>query len=207
MAADSLPRFEVSGGYSYLHMPSPSGATINHSPEPWNGWDASLAINLNRWLGLETDFAGHYSSSQLNIATPAFVIPFAPGTLPALPAIHPPSLSSSLHTFLAGPQFAYRMPHGKIFAHGLIGGALARGHFPGFSVSVPGVLPSPLITVPAFSSTNHAFAWRLGGGGDWMFTRTLGWRVAQVDYLGTRFGPRTQNQFTVSTGLLWNFGR
>jgi hypothetical protein len=48
--AQENPKYELFGGYSYMHE-----EFINH-----NGWEASGAYNFNRWIGLKADVGGHY---------------------------------------------------------------------------------------------------------------------------------------------------
>jgi len=46
----------------------------------------------------------------------------------------------------------------------------------------------------------------LGGGADWHVGEKWSVRVAQLDYLLTRFASDTQNNFRFSTGLMYRFG-
>ena len=68
-----VPKAEVFGGYSY-------------AGESTHGWNASVAGNVNRWLGLVADFGGQYSS---------FAEPGA-------------SERIRTHSALFGPQFSVR---------------------------------------------------------------------------------------------------
>jgi opacity protein-like surface antigen len=92
---------------------------------------------------------------------------------------------SSLHNFLFGPQIT--LGHGKVspYLHGLVG--VSHGSAGGF--------------------TDNAFAFALGGGLDVKATDRLSVRIAQVDYLGTRFADYTQNNFRFSAGLVFRFGK
>jgi hypothetical protein len=91
-----------------------------------------------------------------------------------------------MHNFLFGPQFAFRSQDNKwtVFAHGLIGASHADSIVSDTSV-----------------------AWAAGGGFDWYFHNNVGWRVAQVDYLGTHFLDDTQSNVRVSTGVVFRFGK
>lgn len=73
----NYPTAEVSGGFSYLRV---------EGGDNLYGWDASVAGNLNRWIGLVGEFSGHYGSSNGDFV----------------------SSSSNVHTFLFGPRFSYR---------------------------------------------------------------------------------------------------
>lgn len=70
------PYAEVFGGYSYYH--AAGGIHLN-------GWNASVAGNLNDWLGIVGDFSGHYGDfhqhaylfgPQLSYRKLPFVTPF-----------------------------------------------------------------------------------------------------------------------------------
>ncbi len=92
---------------------------------------------------------------------------------------------ASLHNFLFGPQI--RLGHDKLspFVHGLFG--VSHGSSGGF--------------------TDNAFAFALGGGLDYKATDRISIRIAQADYLGTRFADYTQNNFRFSAGLVFRFGK
>jgi hypothetical protein len=107
-AQDEYPRAEVFGGYSYFRA-NPDGSNLN-------GWDASVAINLTNWFGVEGDFSGHYGSPEVF----GFNIPF---------------VDINSYTFMAGPKLAYRSGLVTPFAHFLIGAARASTGAFGVSVS------------------------------------------------------------------------
>ena len=89
------PRGEVFGGYSYSNLDTRG---ITHRLDA-NGWDASATANLTRWVGLEADGAGHYTSLTVF------------GT----------KVPIRQYSFVAGPRIAH--PFGTVtpFAHGLFG--------------------------------------------------------------------------------------
>ena len=89
-----------------------------------------------------------------------------------------------LHDFMFGPQFSLRRSKVTFFVHGL--GGVSHGSAPGAS------------------DTAGAFA--AGGGLDWKVSKHVSWRVAQADYVGTRFGGVFQHDFRLSTGLVWRIG-
>jgi len=121
-----------------------------------NGWEASAGWNLNRWFGLKGDFEGSYCCHQ-----------------------------QYLYSFLGGPQLSLRREKYTVFAHGLLGGAHAKG----------------------LSATDTDLAWAAGGGVDWNVHRLLAIRLGQVDYFGTHFLSRTQDDLRVSAGLVFRLGR
>jgi hypothetical protein len=121
-----------------------------------NGWEVSGALK-GRVLGFAADFSGHYGS------------PFGPST--------------SLQTYLFGPQLSLPLPIFSPYVHALVGGA--RESSGGIS--------------------DTAFATAIGGGIDTHIAPFFSYRLFQVDYLATRFGGSTQNNLRVSTGLVFNF--
>ena len=95
----------------------------------------------------------------------------------------------NVHTFLFGPQVTKRAKRADLFAQALFGvgrvGASASG----------------------IGASDTAFATALGGGVDVHVGSRVSFRVAQIDYLLTRFGGHSQNNFRVSTGLVIRWGR
>jgi hypothetical protein len=121
-----------------------------------NGWELSGQYKVTDWLGGVADFDGHYGS--------------------------PNGFSSSLHTFLFGPQVSWPARVSP-FAHVLFGGA----H----------------ITSGGFSDT--AFAMGIGGGIDTRLVHGVYWRVIQGDYLPTFFGGAREDNVRLSTGIVFRF--
>lgn len=101
----------------------------------------------------------------------------------------------SLHrfTYLFGPQFnVFPNDKVKIFVHPLIGG-------------VHDTTKSSFGTSSDSFSAN-AFAMAFGGGVDVRVTPRVSVRVFQADYLPTHFGGAWQNNFRISTGVVFRFG-
>lgn len=130
--------------------------TDNSPSANLNGWEFSGQYKYADWLGGVADFDGHYGS--------------------------PAGLSSSVHTFLFGPQVSWPARVSP-FAHVLIGGA----HFSG----------------GPFSDTSFSAA--IGAGIDTRLVPGVYWRVFQGDYLPTRFFGHTQNNARISTGIVFRF--
>ena len=180
--AQKQPSAEVSGGFSYLHLQRSANLY---------GWDGSLTVNLNTWLGLTGEFSGHYG--QNGGGGVAIIIP--------APIIEPPpilniSSSSNVHTFLFGPRVSYRKSERLTpFGHVLPG--FARS---GFSATIT----SPTINVHT-SSSSTGFAMAVGGGLDLKLSRSLAFRLIQADYLLTHFSGTNQNNARITTGLVFRF--
>lgn len=95
------------------------------------------------------------------------------------------------HTYLFGPVLSARSDKTTLFAHALFGGA--RASVDSGSTGFFG------------NSSESAFAMALGGGLDYNLNRNFAVRVGQFDYLPTRFGGETQNNFRYSTGIVFRF--
>jgi hypothetical protein len=123
-----------------------------------NGWELAAQYKFAPWLGVAADFDGHYGS------------PFG--------------VSTSIHTFLVGPQVSWP---GRVspFAHVLIGG----GH----------------ASVGGGGASDTAFATAIGGGIDTRLVQGIYWRVIEGDYLPTHFFGTTQNNVRVSSGIVFKF--
>ncbi|MBL8169127.1 MAG: porin family protein [Acidobacteria bacterium] len=105
--AQDKPRAEIFGGYSYLRADDDVDGLDLH------GWNASGAINFNKWLGVVSDFSGHYGDVTIS------------------PTLGKADLSTYL--FLAGPRFTYRGNERVTpFGHILFGAA--RSHVDFFDV-------------------------------------------------------------------------
>ena len=94
--------------------------------------------------------------------------------------------SVTAFTYLFGPRLTYRAsgnfePFGEV----LFGGARLSG----------GGAPS-----------QNAFSFAVGGGADYKMTRSVAIRLAQFDYLYTKFGTMHQNNFRVQAGIVFRFG-
>lgn len=121
-----------------------------------NGWELAGEYKFTDWLGAVADLDGHYGS--------------------------PGGTSSSLHTFLFGPQVSWPARVSP-FAHVLIGGA----------------------HVSAGSFSDSAFATAIGGGIDTELVHGIYWRIAQFDYLPTHFGGAREDNVRISTGIVFHF--
>lgn len=105
-AAQDLPRAEVFGGYSYLRV-NPGGGVDGIN---LNGWNASVAGNLNNWFGVVGDFSGHYGT----------------------PDISGLAVEVRQHSYTFGPRFSYRQTDRVTpFAHALFGASNVRLRAPG----------------------------------------------------------------------------
>ncbi len=105
----NVPKAEIFAGYSYLNFDT-KGYTGRLN---LNGWEASAAFNMNRWIGAEADFSGHYK-----------------GDCGGAPGLTCKDLS-----FMGGPRFTYRQKRITAFAHALFGGDNGTLAYSGVSLS------------------------------------------------------------------------
>jgi opacity protein-like surface antigen len=183
-ANEEVPKFEISGGYSFIN----SGGDTAH------GFNTSFAGNVTRRIGIVGEFNRYTESETVNVPNlPAFtggITGLLP--LPALPALGPVNIKGSLSTFLFGPRLT--LIRGKVepFVHGLLG--VAR-----FSSDIS----TPVITG---SGDDNAFAFALGGGVDVKVHKHFAIRLAQLDYLGARANGGKFNSFRYSAGVVLRLG-
>jgi len=106
-----VPLAEVFGGYSYLSADADIEGLGSRSA--FHGANASAAININRWLGLEADFGGHYKRDCAGTS----------------------GLTCRQLTFMGGPRVTYREGKVSAFGHGLFGMGNLSASLPGGSSS------------------------------------------------------------------------
>lgn len=165
--AQEHPKGELFGGYSYLHATGPSVS--------FHGWNASVAGNFTSWLGVEMDFSGHHGRPFLDLGGITVQIPGTPKV--------------NVHSFLAGPKFAYRAGNSVTpFAHVLFGAT--RASFGLFGLS----------------ANDTAAAALAGGGLDVRLNDLIAVRAVQADYFVTRFSGEAQHSLRLSFGVVLRFG-
>ncbi len=149
-------KIELFGGYSYMRVDATPALSSGSGGFNLNGWELSGQYKLSDWLGVVGDFDGHSGS--------------------------PSDVSTSIHTFLFGPQVSWPTRVSP-FAHVLVGGAhVSTGPYSDSSLSVA-----------------------IGGGIDTRLVHHIYWRVIEGDYLITRFFGNTQNNARLSTGIVFKF--
>lgn len=145
----------------------------------FNGFDTNVTLNVNRHWGVEGDFAGHFQGH----CDQAF-------------AITPDVLCKDL-SYMVGPKLSFRTGRINPFTHVLFGGdtfavSNSAGDF-------------------TFSTTQTRWAMAAGGGMDFTVTPRISVRAGQFDYYMTNhnnfaFPYAPQNNFRVSTGIVFKFG-
>jgi hypothetical protein len=146
MAADEMPKAEVFGGVSFLHIDT-MGLNNQGLKANYMGWDSEGQYNLNRFLGITGNIGGNYGRLQ------------------------PDTPIKDNYTYVFGPTFSVRRQSATIRVHTLFGASSTNilvAH-PGssnnsdtaFAMAWGGALDVKL---------NQRFAVRLGEL-DWVYTR------------------------------------
>ena len=186
------PKVELFLGYTHL-------GTVSNDTVPGNrmvglhGGSASVAFNLNRYVGLVADIGG-YDDSQLQLTGNGANEPLVVNS------------SGTAYTFLFGPRLSFRnSTRFTPFAQVLVGGVRAT------DVTISGCTGTGCAPLP----TQTALAMTAGGGLDIRLTRHFSIRAVQAEYMMTRFADvavgstgdaTTQNDLRLSSGLLFGFG-
>lgn len=106
-----------------------------------------------------------------------------------------------IRTYMGGPRVTASVRKASFYGHVLFGELTYKVH------------AKATTEVPAFSSSDTSFAMALGGGADFWFSRHIGARLLQVDYLrnnntepGYFAHPGQHANFRISTGVIFRFG-
>jgi opacity protein-like surface antigen len=175
--AQDAARAEIFGGYQFVHANSgvQIGGFDNFS---LNGWNASLSGYFGHYLGITADFSGTYGTPGITV-----------------PQVGQIGINTHLYTFMFGPVLRAANPSPfQPFVHVLAGGAHVSG-----SVSVSG------IGGVSVSDSDTGFTWAAGGGLDYKLLPIIGIRLGQLDFVQTRIGGDSQNNFRYSAGIVLRF--
>jgi opacity protein-like surface antigen len=213
-AQSDLNRYEIFGGYSFLHEGISNDLSVyNLSHVNSNGWEAGGTEYLNNWFGATVDFNGTYS--HISSASLLTALGFNP------PDTSRYFLSHQSYSYLFGPQFAYRKNGNKIvpFANFLLGAATFKASESSALQAIPidfSSLPPELQNVLkglGVSSSGHSlsqtsFAYSAGVGVEFKVHENIAIR-GEFRYLGTRFnnlGTDRQNDIGAQAGIVYTFG-
>jgi opacity protein-like surface antigen len=198
--------------------PVPQPTVNNASSQPSTSTTSTIGVpypKLDLFAGysyIHHTFGGNQSSSNnqsssgnglnFNGGSGAVAFNFTPmfGVVGNFGAYHNRSFSSSPTTFtyLFGPQFTFRgNEHVSPFFHVLLGGAHQSESFSSGS------------NTSSSSNSSNAFALAGGGGLDVHVSPHIAIRVAQVDYLLTKFQDdqdNRQNNIRISAGIVFRWG-
>lgn len=170
--AQDAPRAELFGGYS-----------VSIDDGHAHGWNASIAGNVNSWLGLVADFSQHYTS-QTSVEGGITV-----------------DADGSLLSYRFGPRLSHRTASRLTpFAHVLLGGA--RFSATGTPRNIPGN--------PSVSFSFNGFGVAAGAGVDVRVNDQIAIRVIQADwdYIGIEdrdFDIEPSSSARISAGVVFRF--
>ncbi len=216
-------KIEVFGGFSYLNYEAistslPNGTitfgssgsssgilpTVNFTPHmSLYGWNGSVTADLTPRFAFTTDVGGDYSNTtESATGTLTEIDTDCPGTCTTTATYQISVSNPRVHTFLFGPQFAFRMGRVKGYGHYLMGGLVLKMTEEESANSIGDIIvnPAPVVNPRSIGM----FAMAFGGGVDYPLRRNMRWRVG-ADYL-TSTGA-AQNHFRVVTGPVWTFGK
>ena len=175
--AQDVPKAEIFGGYSYFSADIRETVPFQTNPKDrisLNGWNAALTGYMNRFFGITADFGGNYGSPEISGST----------------------LDTSIHTYMFGPQIAFRSERASVFGRALFGGAKVKADNPIIGNVVE----------------DNGFAWGVGGGIDFGLSKNFAIRPAQFDYIWTKAKPtglpdpdQAQNNYRYSAGVVLRF--
>jgi outer membrane protein OmpA-like peptidoglycan-associated protein len=178
----NTPRVDLSGGYSFWRaVPFNAGNRIAWT----HGGTASVAYNLNDWLGVVGEFGGYRVTRSGSTASNIV------------------SAHGDVFSYLFGPRVSFRHDRFTPFVQVLLGG-----------VNASQVKLSSCTVGCASLAGDDAFAMSAGGGLDVKLSHRLAIRLIQAEYLMTRFPDATtntehkitQNNVRLSAGLVVHFG-
>jgi hypothetical protein len=169
---------ELGVAYDYINVLDATDVKDLH------GFDASLFVNLNRWLALGGDFIGGFGNNTSrdgsNIET----------------------VKLNRVVFLLGPRFTIRPKERfSIFGQASFGGAYETT-----DVAVRGPLQFRTVS----DTSADAWAFDVTVGADWRLTNNVSWRIIQAGYMGMNSSSSSNNDWQdnlrISTGIVWSFG-
>ena len=185
------PKVELSLDYSRFGVGLHSNlGTSGNRMVGLNGGSASLALNLNRYLGIVGDFGG-YASNQLELTGTGANQPRAVNA------------DGTAYTYMGGPRLSFRNESRFTPFLQVLGGGIHAS-----PVTVAGCTGSSCTPLPA----QNAFAMTAGGGLDIRLNHLLALRAVQAEYMMTRFTPipagnsASQNDLRLSSGIVLRFG-
>jgi hypothetical protein len=188
-------RFELFGGYSYLHF-SP---TIGGVPaRGLNGGGAGATLYFLKILGIKADFMG-YANTNFTVTYNGPVVTPVSGTIPAGTY----TAQGDMFTYLFGPEIRIPIPKVRPFGEALVGGSQSNIY-----VNLSNVIDQAGGSISV--ANQHPLTIAVGGGLDIDATKRIAIRLGEFDYVLTRYhNPLTnnsnQNNFRYCGGLIFKF--
>jgi hypothetical protein len=190
------PKAEVFGDYTYMQFnPTVTGL----QSRALNGGGGGFQFNIGNHFGLKGDFQG-YGSTQWtqNVTSP---IPTSVGIIP----IGTYKTNANMFTYMFGPVLRFPAKRATPFAEVLFGGSNTNlyGNLSNVIIAGGGSINA--------SGTQHPFTMAFGGGLDVNANKHVAFRVAELDYVLTRYtnpitNTNNQNNFRYLGGIVFRFG-
>ena len=198
MSAAFAQKAEVYGNYSYMQFnPTITGL----QSRALNGGGGGVQFNLGpkSMLGFRADLQG-YQSTQWSldvkspISTPGGIIPI--GNYKS---------DANMFTYMFGPVINFNAKKLRVFTDVLFGQTVSNGYVQLTNAVIAG---GGKINK---AGDQHPFTMAFGGGLDLNVSKTLSFRLGQMDYVLTRFsnpftGDSNQNNFRYQAGIIFKFG-
>jgi len=192
--AQDYPKAEATVNYSYIRFVPQNNDVLQSFS--LNGGGGNVAVYFGRAFGIQGDFQGYGSQTRHFFLPPSV----CPGGCTG-------SIQANLFTYNVGPVIKFRTPHFEPFVETLFGGAHsnAGGNLFQACNGLGGCISTEK------SPSNNAFDFLIGGGVDVPVTRAIAIRVAQFDYILTRFGTgftggnNNQSNFRFNAGVNFRF--
>ncbi len=195
-AAAFAQKAEVYGNYTYMQY----NPTINGlQSRALNGAGGGIQWNITPILGIKGDFQGYMSTEwAVKVTSP---IPVNGGVIP----VGTYKSNSTMFTYLFGPVISIPMKKVRPFGEVLFGQS---------NTNLYGQLTDAAIANGSSinkGSTQHPFTMAFGGGLDVMAGKHIAFRLAELDYVITRYqnpwtGDNNQNSFRYLGGIVFRFG-
>jgi hypothetical protein len=189
-------RAEVSGYYSYMQY---NGTVSGFQSRAFNGGGGGIQYNINRMLGIKGEFTGYGSTQWTREVTSP--IPTPNGAI--IPVGTYKSNASSFQ-YLFGPVIGVQVKRIRPYGHLLFGQTNTTGYADLNNFNIVGGTVS-------WDGTQHPFTMAFGGGLDVSVSNRVAFRLAQTDWVLTRYtnpftNTNNQNSFRYQGGIVIKFG-
>jgi hypothetical protein len=184
-------RADVFGGYSYLNF---SPTVTGLSSRSFNGGGGAFDLYFLKILGIKADFMYYGSTTFTRTIPPPGIGTIPPGTY---------SSQGNMFTYMGGPLLRIPLPLVKPFGEVLFGASNTDGYSNlAKAINAAGGTLS--------IASQHPFTLAAGGGVDVSVSHRLAIRVAEFDYVLTKYSnPLTnnssQNNFRYCGGVVLKF--
>lgn len=196
-AQDGTPKWEISGDYSYMQF-NPTLPSLQS--RAFNGGGGGFQYNFGKIFAFKGDFQGYGSTHVTFTTTGPVVTPH--GLVPG-----PKTFSSNgnMFTYLFGPAVGFHARKFYVYGEYLLGGS-ASNLYGNLSQSINAGGGTVTET-----GSQHPFTQALGGGIDVSLNKHFALRLAQMDWVLTRYtnpinDTNNQHSFRYLGGVVFTVG-